>query len=249
MARILPLEIGRLESDLGDLTGDPGVATLPIPSWLIEHPDGLVLFDTGLHAELQHSSERLGRSAAVFRPDFHQGEELAARLDAAGIRPSDITAMVFSHLHFDHCGGTVEIPDARMVVQEAEWAAANDERLIAKGIYHPDDFRCGHDVQTVAGPHDLFGDGAVACVPTPGHTKGHQSLRVELASGPVVLTGDCVYFESLLDDLRTPRFGADLARQRDSMRELIRLRDAEGCRLLFGHDEAQFRSLPADGLR
>lgn len=244
--RLIPLEIGRLESDARFMTGGDGMIDLPVPSWLIEHPDGLVLFDTGLHAELQHDTSRLGRSAAVFNPLFEPGEELAARLDGVGVRASDVTHMVFSHLHFDHAGGTVEIPDARIVIQRAEWEAAHRERLIEAGVYNPDDFDHGHDVEEIDGSHDLFGDGRITCVPTPGHTVGHQALRLELDSGPVVLTGDCVYFEAWLDEMTVPNFGFDADMQRQSMTELKRLRDEDGCRLLFGHDDAQFKSLPAE---
>jgi len=221
---------------------------LPVPSWLVEHPEGLLLFDTGMHTDLRHGVERIGElTGAMFRPDLPEGEDLTARLAEHGIAPADIDVIVFSHLHFDHCGGTVEIPDARLVVQRAEWEAAHHQRLVEAGIYNPADFDLGHDVECVEGAHDVFGDGSVVCTPTPGHTAGHQSLRVELASGPVVLTGDCVYLERFLDEMIVPRFGHDLDLQRDSMRELARLRDG-GCRLLFGHDQQQLAALPSAGL-
>jgi N-acyl homoserine lactone hydrolase len=246
--RLVPLEIGRLDTDLAAVTGEPGTIVLPVPSWLIEHPQGTVLFDTGMHADLRYGIERIGElTGSVFRPDLPEGEDLTARLAQHGIRPADIDVVVFSHLHFDHCGGTVEIPDARLVVQRAEWEAAHRRQLIEAGIYNPDDFDLGHDVERVVGVHDVFGDGRVVCTPTPGHTAGHQSLRVELESGPVVLTGDCVYLERFLDGMIVPRFGYDLDLQRQSMRELARLRD-EGCRLLFGHDREQLAALPSDGL-
>lgn len=243
--KLIPLEIGRLESDARHMMGRDGTIDLPVPAWLIEHPDGLVLFDTGLHADLQHDTSRLGRSAAVFNPLFEPGEELAARLAGVGVRAGDVTHMVFSHLHFDHAGGTVEIPDARIVVQRAEWEAAHRARLIEAGVYNPDDFDHGHEVEQVEGAHDVFGDGRVTCVPTPGHTVGHQALRLELESGPVVLTGDCVYFEAWLDEMTVPNFGFDTEMQLESMTELKRLRDEDGCRLLFGHDDAQFAALPS----
>lgn len=247
MLRLVPLEIGRLDTQLRAITGDPGTTVLPVPAWLIEHPAGLVLFDTGLHADLRHGTERIGGLARMFSPDLPEDELLAARLGQHGLDPSDIDRIVFSHLHFDHCGGTAEIPDARIVVQRDEWMEAHRPELVETHVYSPDDFDLGHEVELVDGPHDVFDDGLITCVPTPGHTAGHQSLRVELESGPVVLTADCVYFERFLDDMTVPRFGHDIDRQRQSMRDLAALRDA-GCRLLFGHDSTQFASLPITGL-
>ena len=249
--RIVGLEIGRIMTQRSVLDGGDGAVLFPVPSWLIEHRDGLVLFDTGMHASLQDSVERIGAdTASRFTPDFEAGEEVAARLDERAIRASDITHVVFSHLHFDHAGGTNELPDARIVVQRAEWQAGHDQRLIDHGVYNPADYDLGHDVQQVDGKHDVFGDQRIVCIPTPGHTKGHQSLRVELDSGPVVLTGDCVYTETQFDDMSVPAFTSPKAAalQIESMRKLRALRDDHGCQLLFGHDEAQFRALPAEGL-
>ncbi len=243
--KLVPLEVGRLESSLAIITGEEATVTLPIISWLIEHRDGLVLFDTGLHADLQHDVTRLGRAASSFVPDFTAGEELAAQLEANGYRPSDIDHIVFSHLHFDHAGGTVEIPEARIIVQSTEWTAGHDQRLIELDIYNPDDFDHGHEVLAIDGEHDLFGDGAIRCIPTPGHTVGHQSLRVELETGPVVLTGDCIYFARMLETMSVPRFGHDTDRQLESMMVLRHMRDHEGCQLIFGHDLEQIAQLRA----
>jgi N-acyl homoserine lactone hydrolase len=247
MLTLVPLEIGRLDAQLLAITGADGAIVLPVPAWLIEHTDGLILFDTGMHPDLRHSADRIGELSRVFSPNLPDDEVLAARLDSHGIRPGDIELIVFSHLHFDHCGGTAEVPEARIVVQRDEWTEAHRAELIEAHVYNPADFDLGHEVQLIDGPHDLFGDGRVTCVPTPGHTAGHQSLRVDLDSGPVVLTADCVYFERFLDEMIVPRFGHDLDRQRRSMRELAAMRD-DGCRLLFGHDRTQFASLPTDGL-
>ncbi|MEL7158425.1 MAG: N-acyl homoserine lactonase family protein [Actinomycetota bacterium] len=237
--RITPLQVGKIEAKLKIVTGEEGSRTLPILSWLIEHPKGLALFDVGMHAGLQDDISRLGRTAESFMPDYHAGDEVSARLAAVDVAPTDIDLIIYSHLHFDHSGGTVEIPDARLVVQRPEWEAGHSQRLIEAGVYDPVDYDHGHDVEQVDGHHDVFGDGRVVCVPTPGHTAGHQALRVELDSGPVVLTGDCIYFEEMLTEMTVPRFGFDTDQQRQSMLELKRLRDEEGCRLLYGHDEAQ----------
>jgi len=245
--RLVPLEIGRIHADLMELVGSPGHARMPVPSWLVEHPRGLVLFDAGMHRELQRDTARIRVLFRTTTLDFHPGEELAARVTAAGYSPADVELLIFSHLHFDHCGGTAELPNARLVLQEPEWGAAHHPTLVELGVYNPDDFDVGHDRQLVDGVHDVFGDGRIVCLPTPGHTRGHQSLRVELDSGPVVLTGDCIYFSAMLDGMKVPAFGYDVDQQLESMRTLAGLRD-QGCRLLFGHDETQFGSLPAGGL-
>lgn len=248
--RLIPMQIGGVTMHMGSVTGADEFVDFPVLSWLLEHPKGVVLFDTGMHVELQTSTDRIGADTAKWiTPYFSAGEELTARLDQRGYRPGDIDHIVLSHLHFDHAGGNQEVPDARVVVQRDEWAAGHDQRLIDYGVYNPDDFDHGHDVHEIVGEHDLFGDGTVVCIPTPGHTRGHQSLRIELESGPVVLTGDCVYLESMLDAMQVPTMASERSQeqQRESMRYLASLRD-QGCRLLFGHDQAQFDALPADGL-
>lgn len=245
--KLVPLALGNIEAKLKVITGEEGTINLPIAGWLIEHPDGLAMFDNGMHPDLQHDVTRLGRTATAFMPDYHPGEEVSARLDQRGIRAGDVDYTILSHLHFDHCGGTSSLPDTRLVVQRTEWEAAHDPVLIENGVYDPADYDHGHDVQQVEGTHDVFGDGRVVCLPTPGHTKGHQALRVELDSGPVVLTGDCVYFKRMLDEMLVPRLGHDHDQQRRSMQELAKLQD-EGCRLMYGHDNQQFASLPVEGL-
>lgn len=246
--KLIPIEVGHIDMSLRVVTGEKeGSARLPIMSWLIEHPDGLVLFDTGMHPGLQHDTTRLGRNTSFLTLDYHPGEEIEARLEAKGVRPGDIDRVVISHLHFDHAGGCGQLPEARIVINEAEWAAGQDQGNVEQGIYDPTDYDHGHDVEQVADGHDVFGDGRLTCLATPGHTAGHQALRVELDSGPVVLTGDCIYFQRMLDEMLVPRFGFDTELQLRSMTRLAELGNS-GCRLLFGHDADQIAALPESGL-
>ncbi|CAB4364059.1 MAG: MBL fold metallo-hydrolase [Actinobacteria bacterium] len=245
--KLIALETGRFEADLMQLAGIPGQALLPVPAWLIEHPRGLVLFDTGLHTKLRTPEGQMKGSFETTVVDFPVGEELTARIAAAGYSVADIQTVIFSHLHFDHCGGTWEIPNAKIVVQESEWKAGHNPKLVEVGLYTPEDFDLGHDRLLIDGEHDLFGDGTIVCIPTPGHTRGHQSLLVRLASGPVVLTSDCIYFATMYEQMRVPPFGADLTAQLASMRHLRAL-EQQGCRLIFGHDAEQIRALPIGGL-
>ena len=113
-------------------------------------------------------------------------------------------------------------------------------------VYNALDFDCGHDRQLLDGEHDLFGDGRAVLIPTPGHTIGHQSLRLRLDDGrEVVLCGDACYLRQALDDLAVPPFGHDVDVQRTSMLALRAL-EAAGAQLVFGHDPAQWPTGEAD---
>lgn len=141
--RLVPLEIGRIHADLMELIGSPGHARMPVPSWLVEHPRGLVLFDAGMHRELQRDTARIRGLFQTTTLDFHPGEELAARVTAAGYSPADVELLIFSHLHFDHCGGLtrrprdgeagiqLSFPRAEVIVQRREWddATANNSTM------------------------------------------------------------------------------------------------------------------------
>lgn len=246
--RVFPLRCGDVVGDAGVFAdGERGEIRLPVPSWLIEHPRGLALFDSGLHADLVGDpTTRLGELAKLMRVEIAAGETVGGRLRALGIDPAEVRFLVTSHLHFDHVGGHAEVPNARLVVQRAEWDAGHDEALIRASFYEPRDYDLGHAVLAVDGEHDVFGDGSVVCVPTPGHTPGHQSLRVRLASGDAVLTADACYFRRTLEAQVLPPFAHDFDRMRASLARLRALAE-RGARLYFGHDEAQWRSLEAGG--
>ena len=244
--RLVPLECGWLSTSASSVVaGLDGDVELPIPSWLIIHPSGqTAVFDTGLHHELIDGvGARYPLMARQFESRFISEDKVSERLEKVEIDPSGVNNIIFSHLHFDHCGGTSLIPNARIIVQNAEWDSAHHPKLIEHEVYNPADFDLGHDVLKIDGTHDVFGDGAVMCIPTPGHTAGHQSLRVNLESGPVVLTGDCVYWEAVLEGMLLPPFGFDHDMQLASMRKLRDLRDEDGCRLLYGHDATQWAGL------
>ena len=246
---LTPIESGKLTADAGALCeGAKGDITLPVSCWVVSHPKGTVLFDTGLHNELTTDKSRLGPSENVFAVDIPKNKDLVAVLAEKGFYADKIDFIVLSHLHFDHCGGTALVPNAQIVVQEKEWQSGADQKLIDLGIYNPNDFDLGHSVKQVDGEFDLFGDGSVICLPTPGHTAGHQSLRIELESGTVILTSDCVYWQQMLDDMSFPPFGFSREQHRESMLNLIKLQN-DGCRLIFGHDAMQWESLKNEVLR
>jgi glyoxylase-like metal-dependent hydrolase (beta-lactamase superfamily II) len=243
LTTVRPLECGWLECDLGALlAGRNGATRIPVPAFLIEHPRGLVLFDSGLHPELAHSSDRLRSVASIFTPSVSEDETVAARLSQLGYDPADIAIIASSHLHFDHCGGHSLVPNARVAIQRAEWDAAHDPGMIELGGYNPNDFEVGHDVELLDGDHDLFGDGSLRLVVTDGHTAGHQSLVVD---DRTVLLGDACYCQMALDSDELPPFCHDQERQRATF-EWIRARQATGQSIIYSHDPAQWATLPAE---
>jgi glyoxylase-like metal-dependent hydrolase (beta-lactamase superfamily II) len=226
------------------IEGAKGSVRVPVPVFVIEHPCGRVLFDSGMHREVQvDAATRLGPAAAVFTPHFAAGEDVAARLASAGIDVGDVQYLVNSHLHFDHAGGNVAVPNATVVVQRREWLAAHDDAGIAANNYMAADYDTGQPRLEVEGEHDLFGDGRVVCLPTYGHTPGHQSLLVRLDGGDVVLAADACYFRETLDELKLPLVVHDPAAMLASL-ERLRALAAVGARIVYGHDPESWASVP-----
>jgi glyoxylase-like metal-dependent hydrolase (beta-lactamase superfamily II) len=237
---------GHVTGSFGRLMeGGEGDVTVPIPSYLIEHDKGSVLFDTGMHPDCQH--DPLGRAgerlAKLFRFHYSPGEEVSARLEQIDRDPRKIDLIVNSHLHFDHVGGNQCIPNAAMVIQKREWDAAMDPEMAAARGFNRRDYDHGHELRLVDGEHDLFGDGRVVLVPTPGHTPGHQSLKVRLDTGDIVLTADACYFCRTLRERRLPVVAYDREQMLASLDRLARL-ESGGARIFFGHDPEFWKTVP-----
>jgi N-acyl homoserine lactone hydrolase len=237
---------GRVSGDFGRLMeGGEGDIVLPIPVFLIEHPKGRALFDTGLHPDCRDDPNgRLGeRLAGLFRIDLPPGEEVSSRLKNLGQDPGRIDLIINSHFHFDHAGGNGLIPNATMLVQRREWEAATDADMAARHGYNRHDFDLGHRLHLLDGEHDVFGDGSVVCLPTLGHTAGHQSLRLKLESGDIVLAADACYFCQTLRERRLPRYVHDRQAMLASLHRLEVL-ERGGARIFFGHDPVFWKSVP-----
>lgn len=118
-------------------------------------------------------------------------------------------------------------------------------RLGRPARLNPRDFDLGHKLRLVDGEHDVFGDGSVVCLPTHGHTPGHQSLRLRLrlASGDTVLAADSCYFCRTLRERRLPRFAHDRDQMLVSLDRLAAL-EKQGARIFFGHDPEFWQTVP-----
>jgi N-acyl homoserine lactone hydrolase len=224
---------------------DHGEVRVPVPCYLIEHEQGRVLVDTGMHPGVRDDPRaRIGWVADLMRCELPEGEDIGSHLRELGVEPGSLRFLVNTHLHFDHAGGNELIPeDVELVVQRREWLAGHDEREIEANAYNRSDYDQPRPLLEVEGEHDLFGDGTVVLLPTPGHTPGHQSLRLRLGDADVVICADACYFSSWMDTEEMPPYGFDKAQELESLRRLRALRDA-GARMLYGHDSDQWATVP-----
>src|SRR5581483_2192524 len=178
----------------------------PYFMYVITHPQGTVLFDSGAHPQMGPDPEaRLGAAAADFDARITPEDHIERRLASIDLKPADIDLVIQSHLHFDHAGGLEWLAHAPVMVQREELSFAFYPPVYQRDIYVRGDF--DHDLQwrPLEGDHDVFGDGRLIAFPTPGHTRGHQSLMVHLDSGQtVILLADAAYLLSKMRDRAIP---------------------------------------------
>ena len=181
----------------GEFSGE--TTQIPIAAYLVRTSDGNVLFDTGLSPR---ALPGLRRNDSLAR--FEEADLLVNRLDALGLRPDDVSIVVLSHLHYDHAGGADLFPQSELCVQKDEYAYAHYPASFFAPFYYRKNFDLpGYRWRLLDGDAELVP--GVTVLRTDGHTPGHQSLLVELPeTGPVILAGDCVYWQEHLDHERVP---------------------------------------------
>jgi N-acyl homoserine lactone hydrolase len=209
---------------------DAGVAIeLSNNCYLIHHTsEGYLLWDTGITDRLAALPE--GQYVPPTRQTWHRGQTLLASLAALGVKPADVRYVAISHFHPDHTGNVDEFPDATVIIQKAEWDYA---MALPQKPFSPE-----HKAQLIAGDKDLFADGSVVLLATPGHTPGHQSLLVKLPkTGPVLLSGDAVHFASNWDNRRVPAFNADKDQTIASLQRIADFLANEQAKLWINHDK------------
>ena len=198
--------------------------------YLIKHREGWLLWDTGV-ADAIAAMPDGQRPADPRATHWRRPKTLAAQLEQLGVKPSDIKYVALSHSHPDHSGNVAMFAQSMLLVQKAEydWPASMGPR-----------FPPGLPVTLIDGDRDVFGDGSVTLLATPGHTPGHQSLLVKLPkTGAVLLSGDAVHFKANWDNRRVPDINFNKEQTAASMQRLANILAKEKSQLWINHDKAQ----------
>jgi N-acyl homoserine lactone hydrolase len=191
--RLYAFHCGGLNADMSTYDPfDPKVGTQiysPNFFYLVRHPRGNVLFDTGIRPDYVEYADSVNSMEIEFEPEHHTDAQLAA----IGLAPSDITHVVLSHLHWDHAGGLQYFPHAKVYVNRRELKFAFAPAVYQAVYYDRRDFDLPIEWTELDGDHDLFGDGMITVVATPGHTPGHQALLVRTEEQTIFLLSDAVF--------------------------------------------------------
>jgi glyoxylase-like metal-dependent hydrolase (beta-lactamase superfamily II) len=212
--------------------------------YLIQHGDRLLLWDSGMSDAIAAKPE--GVTAANGLLTLWVRKPLASQLQQLGIAPSAVTDIAFSHFHSDHVGNANLFTSAKLYIQEPEYDAAFGPDA-AKFNFAPALYEKLRSNPTVKlnGDHDVFGDGSVVILSTPGHTPGHQCLLVRLPKrGAVVLSGDMVHFQENWTNRRVPARNFDKQKTVQSMERIAAVLESEHAELWINHDKAQSASIP-----
>ncbi len=244
--RLYTLDCGRIDftdmsnfSDTGDHDGERGA--MPVPCFLIRHGGDWMLWDAGLGDEIAASAA--GRIIAGLH--FRVPRTLASQLDELKLKPDDIRYVALSHLHADHSGNVALFPHATFLVSplDVAWARGmpTPEGVAADRVAAVVSSR----VEPVVSEKDVFGDGTVRMIATPGHTVGHHSLMVKLRkSGWVILSGDVAHFKVNYDRNLVPLGNASRAETIASIARIKGLAAHFHARVIIQHSADIFTAMP-----
>jgi N-acyl homoserine lactone hydrolase len=245
------LDLGELKSGNPKPLLDRGVTVtdMSVVAYLIVHPRGTLLWDSGTIPDALIKPEGTTVARATVK------KTLVGQLAEIGYKPADVTYLALSHYHYDHSANANAFAGSTWLVQRPERAAMFPDTPPANPIDPAvvEKFAALKNAKTMQldGDHDVFGDGSVVVLATPGHTPGHQSLFVRLAKfGPLVLSGDLYHYPSertLKDFLPFGGRGND-AQEATSKAKVEALLKDKGAQLWIQHDiiaDATLKKSPA----
>ena len=200
--------------------------------YLVKHGDDYLLWDTG---------------HAMTAPNVAPKVSLVDDLAQIGLKPEQIKYVGISHYHADHTGQVSSFPKSTLLIGAKEWEAISSPTPPVGANFKPFESWIKGDskVEPVPTDKDVFGDGSVIMLRTPGHTPGHSSLLVKLAQmGPVIITGDAVHFRENYDSDGVPWFNFDRAQTVASIERLKKIAANLKATVIIQHDARDIEKLP-----
>jgi N-acyl homoserine lactone hydrolase len=226
------------EYDASDLADDGAYdgrrIDLPAPCFLIRHPDGDLMWESGI-----------SRTRTDLEVGVEFGPTLDLQLAVLGLTTAEIRFLSISHGHWDHSGNAGLFAGSTWIVNPAEHDAMFDDE--SRATQAMDDYGALESVDTIliTQDHDVFGDGSVEIIQSPGHTPGHTVLLVRLAdAGRILLSGDLWHLAESRAERRVPPFNTDRAETLASMDKVEALVAATGARVVIQHESADIAALP-----
>lgn len=206
--------------------------------YLIRHKDQFLLRDTGLPSDLASTTKNEDGDQLSLR------RTLKDQLTDIGVKPEQVTFLSVSHSHFDHTGQASSFPSSTLLVDRKEWDVIK-ARPDRASRFQP--WVSGSSkVEQLTYDHDVFGDGSVTILTTPGHTPGHRSLLVRLPKqGSVLLSGDAVHFRENWTNRGVPGFNTSRAESLASMDRLAAIATQLKATIVIQHEPADISKLPA----
>jgi N-acyl homoserine lactone hydrolase len=221
--------------------------TIPVSMWVIDHPKGLVVYDTGNNAAVADGKCKSYWAEGMcdfLKPSQHRDDVIDQQLKKLGYSPEQVKVVITSHSHLDHIGNIKLFPKAIHVIQKKELYQAWWPEKFQKGpAFVMGDFdgvARDFNYLELEGDYDLFGDGSVTVLSTPGHTLGHQSVRLHLASGKtLVLSQDAIWMKENLDGYPAG-LNYSVKDYNNSIARLKAIRDLEDGEIFMAHDQDQY---------
>jgi glyoxylase-like metal-dependent hydrolase (beta-lactamase superfamily II) len=224
-----PLAIGPFSDtyDYGDLKQD-----FVFSCYLVKHGDQYLVWDTG---------------NAMGSGQWAPKTSLVDQLAQLGVKPEQVTYVGISHYHNDHTGQVGSLPKATLLIGKGDWEVVTAPKTAA-GVSSPFASWIGGEgkVEQLPGDRDVFKDGTVVLLYTPGHTPGHHSILVKLAQmGPVLITGDLAHFHENYDRNGVPSFNTDRAQTIASLERFKKIAANLKATVIIQHDPRDVGKLPA----
>lgn len=227
--------------------GESKQITIPSPAFLIEHPQGLVLFDTGLspHA-IADPAAYYGPLFSAIQMDFGPEKAIDRVIAGLGYKPGRIAHVIMSHMHFDHSGAMYLFPQAKFHAFEGDLRYAYWPDPQFRWVFKFEDLTPTRDFDwnELTDDFDLFGDGSIVFFKTAGHTPGEGSLLVRLPHRSIILTGDTVHVREALEREAGMAMDVDPLEAVRGIQRLKRLRDQYKAEVWINHDPEDWAGHP-----